>query len=534
MHIHPTMTRSRPRRFRSLQRPWLAFLVVVGLVGCNNSPSTPAAPGPVTPPTRFSIHLSTSNVSFAAGATVHLSATVHRDTGFVGPVTLSLNGAPSGLTATITPVSGQPGSNDIALSAKSTLDPLIYHLSIDGASGIETESAKFVAAVGDATTFDVQGTVVDALREPIAGAQVTIAGTTTAAAADGSFTVSDVTRPYDVVVTLPGMKEVHDFVGLNRANPVLPLLDQAVTPSDSASVAGTITNASANSATQLAEVAFASPEAHGSSVLWQNDGPGFGPFQVTWSGPSSTQGTLLALKWSVGPTGLPEQYLGFASAPLSLSDQQSATGANLQFQAVATSYLSGTIMPPSGYAISAKDLWMTAGPKSGMLLGIVADSDATFTFATPRAGLPLGVEAKATSGNASTILYRANLQPNQVVDMTLPAPPALGAPGTATFDHVTVFGWTAVPGTISVLWLTSTAGPNVYVYTAASNATLPAGSVLTLPASTHYLWTVVGWGMYTDMDGFTDPAGGPGSFGLLQDALVATAEPLGVFTSSTP
>lgn len=533
MHVHPTMTRSRPSRSRLLRLPWLAFLVTAGLVGCS-SPSTPAAPGPVTPPTRFSIQLSTAQVSFAAGATVQLTATVVRDSGFTGTVTLSLNGAPTGLTATVTPVSGQPDASTITLSATQTLTPFTYALSIDGASGIETESAKFAAVVGDATIFDVQGTVVDLFREPVGGAQVTIAGTTTTAAADGSFTVSGVTRPYDVIVTVPGKNEVHDFVGLSRTNPFLPLLDQAVTPPDGASVSGTITNAAANTSTQLAEVAFASPRAHGASLLWGGDGPSFGPFNVTWSGASSTQGNLYALKWSVGPTGLPEQYLGFAKAALSLSDQQSATGADLQFEAVATSYLSGTISPPPGYTITAKDLWMTAGPMSGLLLGIVADSDASFTFATPQAGLPLGVEAKAELGTASTILYRSDLRPNQIIDMTLPAPPVLGPPGTADFGYATTFGWTPVPGTISVLWLASSGGPSVFVYTAASAANLPAPPALTLPGSTHYTWTVVGWGYHSDMDAFTDPAAGPASFGLTDDALVATAAPLALYTAASP
>ena len=527
------MPRRTQRRWR-LQLSCTALLVVVGLAGCSSNPSTPVAPGPVTPPKRFSIQLSTSQVGFAAGSTVHLTATVTRDAGFTGAVTLSLNGAPSGLTATITPISGKPDTSDIVLSAVSTLDPLSYDLSIDGAAGIETESAKFVATVGDATSFEVQGSVVDLFHEPIAGAQVTIAGTTTTAAADGSFTVSDVTRPYDVIVTLPGKNEVHEFVGLDRTNPVLPLLDQTVTPPDSASVAGTITNAAANTSTQLAQLAFASPEAHGSSVLWGGDGPSFGPFDVAWSGPGNIQGNLYALKWSVGPTGLPQQYLGFAKAPLSLVDQQSATGVDLQFQAVSTSYLSGTISPPPGYAISVKDLWMTAGPRTGMLLGIVADSDANFTFATPQVALPLGVEAEAVLGTASTTVYRANLDPSQVIDVTLPAPPVLGAPGASTFDHTTTFGWTPVPDTISVLWLTSTGGPSVFVYTAASSATLPAPPALNLPASTHYAWTVVGWGMYADMDAFTDPAGAPGSFGLGQDALLATAASLGLYTSSAP
>lgn len=512
----------------------LVLLIVVGLVGCNSAPSAPAAPGPVTPPTRYAIQLSTAQVGLAAGATTHLTATVVRDAGFTGTVTLSLNGAPTGLTAAFTPVTGQPDVSDVAISADPTVTPFTYHLSIDGASGIETESAKFQASVADPTSFTVQGTVVDLFREPIPGAQVTIAGTTVTAGADGSFSIPGVTRPYLAIVTVPSKNEVHEFVDLDRVDPVLPLLDQTVTPPDGATVSGTLTGAGANTSTQLAEVAFASPEAHGIGVLWQGDGPAFGPLPVTWSGPTTTQGTLLALKWSVGATGLPDQYLGLAEAPLTLGDGQSVPGADLSFQAVATSYLSGTITPPAGYSVAAKDLWLTAGPRTGMLLGIVSDSDDLFTFATPQAGYPLGVEAKATLGNASTTLYRAGLQPNQVIDMTLPAPPVLGSPGTNDFGYATTFGWTPVAGTVSVLWLASSSGPSVFVYTDRSTASLPPAPFLVLPASTRYAWTVVGWGYYASMDAFTDPSAPPGSFGLAQDALVATAEPLGLFTSATP
>ena len=533
MYVHPSMS---PRRLGRWLATLLAPAATAGLLllsGCSN-PAAPPVPGPLTPPQHFTLQLSIAQMSLAAGTTAHVTVTVIRAPGFTGSVSLSLDGAPSGLTATITPVAGKPDTSDVAISAQANLAPLTYHVSIDGAAGIETERASFLATVTEAATFDVHGRVVDLFREPVAGALVTIAGTTATAAADGSFSLPDVARPYDAVVTLPGIDEVHEFVGLERANPVLPLLDQQATAPDGASVAGTLTNAAANTTSQLAEVVYASPEARGGAVLWPGDGPSFGPFQVTWSGPASTQGTLLALKWSVGPTGQPSQYLGFASAPLTLNDQQTATGADLQFSAVGTSYLSGTVTPPAGYAVTGKDLWLTAGPHTGMLLGVLADADPQFTFATPEAGLPIGMQARAALGNASTVLYRANLQPNQVVDMTLPAPPAAGGAG---YRHVRPHHRVRLDGGAgndqrAVADLDG-GDERVRLHGSLRCDASPA-SVLTLPASTHYLWTVVGWGMYADMDAFTDPAGGPGSFGLGQDALVATAEPLGVFTSAAP
>lgn len=532
MHVHPAMSPRRLLRLRTLLAPIALGLL---LAGCS-SPSAPAVPGPLTPPQDFQLQLSSNHVSLSAGGTAQLTVTVKRDAGFSDAVTLSLNGAPAGLTASITPHPGQPDTSDVVLTADPTLVPLGYNVAIDGAAGLETERVDLLATVLEPTEVTVQGRVVDTFRQPIAGAEVRIQGSTATSAADGSFSISGVTRPYDVVVTRSGIDTVDEYLGLTRSNPVLPLLYRQVAPPRSATVAGTLTGEAANTSAQLAEIVYASPEAHGGAVLWTGDGPDYGPFTVTWSGDATTQGRLVGLKWSLGPGGVPDQYLGFGSAALDLSDTQAATGADLQLGAVGTSYLSGTVTVPSGFAVATKDLWLTAGPMTGMLLGIVADTDPAFTFATPEAGLPVGVQAGATSAaGASTVLYRAGLQPNQVVDLVLPAPPTLGAPGATTFDHSTSFQWTALSNTISVLTLTSTAGTSVAVYTDAASATVPPVSVLALPtAGTHYLWTVASWGPYADMDAFTDPAAAPGAFGLAEDVQVATAAPLGILTSSSP
>jgi len=531
MHLHPTM-----KRPRSAWPAWsLALLLgatVVALAGCGGV--APAVPGPVPEPHRFQLQLTPSKVALAAGDVQHLTVKLTRSAGFSGPVTLSLNGAPGGLTASFTPDSADPDTVDAALQVTRAVVPLEYSVYIDGASGTEQENAPFTTTVLDPVTLDVQGRVVDLFRRAVPGATVTIAGASTTAASDGSFAMADVAWPYDVTVTLPGKNEVHEYLGLTRANPVLPVLDQVVTPTYGASVAGTLTGSSANGNQEITEVAFASPEANGGTVLWANGGPDFGPFGVAWEGTSTTHGSLVALKWSVGPSGLPQKYLGFAAGALSLSDQQVASGSDLELSAVGTSYLSGTLTVPAGFTVASKALWMTPGRYTGMLLGTVGDSDPQYTFATPVAGEPLGVQAKATLGNASTTLYRAGLQPNQVVDLALPDPPALGAPASGTVDYTTVFQWTPVADTVSVLTLTSQTGPAVFVYTASASAGLPQPPLLTLPASTRYLWTVVAWGMDSDMDAFTDPARGPGSFGLARDALVAIAEPVGFFTSATP
>lgn len=507
--------------------------LMAALAGCG--PTAPAVPGPVPDPQLFRLSLSAAQVAVTAGSVVHVSVTVTRAAGFTDPVTLSLNGAPTGLSATFTPDAVDPDTSDVALQAAASVVPYDYPVFISGTSAIEQEDAALTTTVQDPVTIDVHGRVVDLFREPVPNAAVTIAGATVTAGADGSFALSGVAWPYNAVVTVPGKNEVHAFLGISRANPVLPVLDQVVTVPASATVAGTLTGSAANGSQEIAEIAFASPEAHGAAVLWGGQGPDYGPFDVAWSGPATTQGSLIGLKWSVGPDGLPDRYLGFASADLALADQESATGADLQLGPVGTSYLSGNVNVPSGFSVTSKTLWLTAGPYTGMALGIVGGSDPLFTFATPTAGLPLGVQAKAVLGSASSTLYRANLQANQVVDLTVPAPPPLNGPVSGTVDHTTVFQWTPLADTISVLAFTSqSGGPAVYVYTAAASAGLPQPPALTLPANTRYQWTVWAWGIYSDMDAFTDPALGPGSFGLDRDASVAVAQPIGLWTSATP
>lgn len=539
MQLHPAL-RQRRRGVAAVLTRSLALgpgLVVV-LAGCGG-PAAPAIPGPLPNPHDFTLALSATQVTLTAGAATQLDVTVTRDAGFTDPVTLSLNGAPTGLTATFTPDGANPDLDHVTLQAAAAVVPLDYAIAISGAAGIEQEDAPFTATVQDPVSFQVQGRVVDLFRHAIANATVTIAGASATSAADGSFSIPGVQRPYNAVVTFPAGNEVHEFMGLNRTNPVLPVLDKTVVPAFSAQISGTLTGASANGSKEITEVAYASPEANGGTILWPGDGPDFGPFKALWEGPTTTQGSLVALKWSVGPDGLPAHYVGFASDPLNLTDQQDVTGSDIQLAAVGTSYLSGTVNAPTGFAVASKTLWATAGPYTGMALGIVGGTDPLFTFATPVAGLPLGVQAKATLGSASSTLYRANLQPNQVVDLTLPTPPTLGSPTSSmTVDHTTVFQWTPVAETISVLALTPApgiSGPAVYVYSGAASAGLPQPPVFTLPTtSTRYQWTVWGWGMYSDMDAFTDPAVGLGSFGLDRDALVTVAEPIGLFTSATP
>lgn len=532
MQLRPPLMRRQGGR-GALGLAGACSALLIALIGCG--PAAPVIPGPEPDPQHFQLQLSTAQVAVTAGSVVHLSVTVTRAAGFTDPVALSLNGAPAGLTATFTPDTADPDTSDVALQAAASVVPYDYPVFISGTSGIEQEDAAFTTTVQDPVTIDVHGRVVGLFREPVPDATVTIAGVSVTAGADGSFAIPNVAWPYDAIVTVPGGGEVHAYLGVSRANPVLPVLTQAIAPPYGATVSGSLTGSAANGSQEIAEVAFASPEAHGGTVLWGGQGPVFGPFAVVWSGPATTQGSLVGLKWAVGADGLPSRYLGFASTDLALSDQQSATGSDLQLVPVGTSYISGTVNAPSGFSVTSKTLWLTAGPHSGMALGIIGGSDPLFTFATPTAGLPLGVQARADLNGASSILYLANLQPNQVVDLTLPAPPTLDSPLSGTVDHATVFQWTPVADTISVLALTSqTGGTAVYVYTANASAGLPQPPALTLPASTRYQWTVWAWGMYGGMDAFTDPAIGPGSFGLDRDALVAVAQPIGFFTSATP
>jgi hypothetical protein len=108
------------------------------------------------PPVSYSLALTPTSLSVAPGAAAKTSAvTVTRTEAFTGAVGLALTGAPTGMTATVTPSSIASGSNSasISVAATNTMAAGVYKLILTGSgTGVTNKSVTLSVTVTASST----------------------------------------------------------------------------------------------------------------------------------------------------------------------------------------------------------------------------------------------------------------------------------------------------------------------------------------------------------------------------------------------
>ena len=491
--------------------------------------------GSTPPPADFTVAVAPAEVSLAAGGATTVAVTIDRAAGFAGPVALALVGPTAGFTAAFAPNPAPGGSATLTLTAAGA-GTGAHGLYVKGSSGADADAAALAVTILPDATFSVTGRVVDVFRQPLAGLEVRLGGASSVSDAEGRFSFAVVSPPYDLVVKRTAPLEAHQFRGLTRPDPVPPHLGTLPSAARVAPVSGGLSGGSGYPLPSgaVAALFFAAPQGFGGGYLFPGQGPAYGPFSASWYGPASMDGTWHALQWTVDALLMPQAFVAYGSAPLTVSEGLAASQ-DLVLGAAGTGFLSGTVTPPDGFTVASKTLWLTGGPFTGVFLGSEATADETFTYATPDVGLPVGLQAVATRGGKSTGAYRAGLLPSEVIDIALPAPPLLQAPpiGATGVTTATTFSWTAYPGSIHVAFFTPAAGATFVVYQAGTTATIPdlASIGLPLAAGAAATWSVWGVGPLADLDAYADPARALGLAGLETDALLGVAEPAAFTTA---
>lgn len=484
-------------------------------------------PGPAR--AQFTLELSPAEVTLRAGGSASVAVTVTRSAGFAAAVDLALVGAPAGLSGTFDPDPAE-GQSTLAVRA-GTMRPGAYVAWVRGSSGEERETAALEVTVLPDESLTVSGRVVDAYRQPLAGLAVRLGAAVVTSDAEGRFTFSGVTAPYDVVVkrTTPAL-EAHVFRGLTRPDPTLPILNAAVPPARTASVSGFLSGGAGlpNAEDVVSAVIFSAPQGFNGTYVLPGEGPAYGPFEARWYGDVTETGVLHALQWEVDAQLLPRAFLGYGTAPLEVADGMASVG-DVALAPASTGWISGVVgLPTASYAITRKVLWLNVGPYAGLFLARDSTPDTRFTYATPAVGLPIGFEAAATFAGRSTVAYRAGLLPTEVFDHRLPAPPALVAPagGASGVTTATSFTWTPYERSVHLAAFASQAGADFYVYGSGTSATIPDLSSFGVPLArgATYGWFVWGIGPFADLDAYTAPDRGLGVAGLGEDALLGASE----------
>ncbi|RIH90939.1 hypothetical protein Mterra_00017 [Calidithermus terrae] len=481
------------KRWGPMSRVLLGSLLLLLLVAC---PGGGAPKLTVSPKTQTVV---------AGGAPVNFTATL---TGASGTITWSLSG---------------PGSISTTTGAGTTYTPPASVASpqtatLTATSGSLSDNATIT--INPPASITVSGKVIDFFGQGVGGLAVRIGNTTTTTASDGTFSIPNVSTPYDAVVFNSGTKIVNYYKGLTRSDPSLTAINLAsFTPPKSASFSGNLSGGAGfpNPANHTTRVFFGSPETlqSGSSVA----GPAYGPVSAAWFGPDSTSGNVYALQWQFDPgTGFPIDYKGFGSKALTLSNGGTFNNQDVTLGSLAEDTFSGSVSVPAGYTLNQRRVNLRVAPGSGTVLLTDASAAAGFSYVTPRiTGATISLLATASSGVKSSLAWKAGAATNASgVSVSLTAAPGLTVPvNNATGVTInTDFQTTGFSGGVNVFYFKHLAGsnPDIYVITTANTTKIPDLSAigLGLPTSgaVSYSWQVIGVAPFTS----TDLAAGPGGF----------------------
>lgn len=406
-------------------------------------------------------------------------------------------------------------------ASKSVTATTVFTLTATNTAGSVTQAVT-VSVAAPPATITVSGKVVGSNLQPVASAPVVISGKAPVTTdANGNFSVSGVTTPYDATVVVGAQKLGLVYKGLTRTDPTLIFLSFTPGTGKSASLSGTVSGGDGfpQPATDKSAGVFGSPEATRNLFINTTTGA-YGPSTVSWFGPSTTTGSIYALQWQVDGSGLPTSYKGFGSKTgVALSDTGTFSGQNVAMGSVAGSSLSGSVSVPTGYTLSTKALAVNFVTNASISLLSDSTSTTSFTYITPNvSGATMQLTAQATSGTNIVAGFKTGLAANASgANLSLPAAPQQSLPVNAAtgVNTSTNFTWTPFSGGAHLVIIQAAGKPTYFILTTGTNATIPdlTSLGLGLPAATNYSWAVYGFAPFASVDAAAGPNGFLGVLG---------------------
>ena len=475
----------------------LLTLALLALVSCG--PSAPSETG------EFTLIIAKDAVALAASGTTTVNITVSPTNGFKKDVSFTAAEPTGTIKTTFEPTNSATGTVlklEVPAGAAAKDYPVLIKGSstVNGAAVERTESITVTVAPPPGIT--VGGTVRNGLGNVIAGVDVSIGATNATTDANGAFSISNVTAPYTAIVR-PTPTTKHEFVGLTRADPNLVLFgfEGGAPLSGSSTVSGTLSGGAGfpNPANHVTGVIFGnSGDGSGFASLLATQGPTYS-FSAKWTGSSTQSGTLYALQCKLNPAvvTLCDSFPGWAKKSVTLTNGLPSAGNNLALAAVTESAITANLTLPSGVTLTLKRLFLSVGAKSIFLLDSDPSANLSSTYKTPAVGQTLGFVVDAKKGSQSVLWQKAGLQPNEIVNVSVPNPvgvssPAIGGSGVSKTPSI---AWSTVSNSIYLLAFGDGATTTV-VYTKTPNHTA------SLNGNTKYTWVVSSVGPFATLDEF--------------------------------
>jgi hypothetical protein len=492
-------------------------VVLATLVACGNVKSSPDAGGgddidaPQVEDGDFTLTADPGSIDIPIASSRTATVSIQR-AGDVGEVMLSASGAGANLTVEFSqnPIPADATSSTVTITANGGMAAASSTLMIVGVAGAKTHTANIAITT---TTITVAGTV----RGGIPNITVGLVGKpSVTSGANGSFTFTDVTPPYDLYTVSPSgcgssiTTVVHYFDGLTRPDPTVsaatppaatciikPLPCGIAIPCKSATATGTRSGAGNGSDPIVFAFTGGGFNATAISATAYTAGVGLGTAD-------SASGNVYALQLTRKASGAPDSYLGFAKSGTVTFSKDTTTAVNLNAATVNSTFtLSGAVTAPAGYDAPNISLNQEFGTTTRPLWGTneTTTVDAKVPVIAAAGGTNLYVSAIM---GAATSYYTHPLAGDTTVDFSMYPAAVITAPADAAtgVTVTTPFMWTPAPGTISRLALSSNTPTKVtyYVYTAGSEITIPELTEAALPPGQTFSWSISGYGPYTSVD----------------------------------
>lgn len=352
-----------------------------------------------------------------------------------------------------------------------------------------------VGCTGGGGGLTVTGKVLDNQGQPGAFLPVMVGGKVSATDAAGNFSVGGVSSPYQLVVLQPAQKYAQVYEGVSKPDPIV-----LVFQNNAALKKSKLTVNFTGTGTGHGLMDVSNPVNSNGGVTGSVGTPGTSyTTDLQWTGPSSFEGNVCAILYQ-NTAGVATAINAFAQRDrLFFQEGQTAT-TTLSMAPVATRTVTGSVVVPAGFALSAKTLGFVCGSSAvrpSYPFTFDTTSTPTFSYPTPVTPNQLYMSAEARKGEASVYVQQFGVAPDasglslvlpQPVEPLEPAPNALGvAPGAK-------FSWSSHTLGVSVVSFEPVSpGPlNIAVYTQSSSLTLPDLSALGYPTprGAAYQWRV--------------------------------------------
>lgn len=469
-------------RLRSFLLFFIFSLAIFSLNGCKDD-NNPSGPG-VDKPTIVSFTATPSTIS-ATGDTVTLTWKV------TGATSLSI--APG--VGDVTPADS--GSKKVFVTATTT-----FILTATNSAGSITAQSS----VNASPAINVSGYVKDSDGMPISGVTVLIKGKSPVISnSDGSFTVNNVTVPYDASIIQSSSKIAFTYMELTRPDPTLLYLF-SLTASKEANISGVIPLENPGERTK---VFFISGD-----NAWSEEAIGINyALNVNWRGTENAlTGKLYILRWKE-VNGIPSDYTAYASKELTVSTGGGYNNQNFtanEFTNPAEQNIGGSIISPTGYMLQSKKLYLNFG-NAFILLATHQSSTADFNYIVPSInGFTFGLTASALNGNYITVFNKKGITAGSSgISINLIESPKLNLPANngIGIDTTTQFLWSN-SGTsgINIISFTPSNGPTFFILCADNSCNIPnlAPQGMGLPSNAMYSWNVY---KYFPFSSINDAAG---------------------------